>query len=123
MILSNAFEKETTLPREAFESFLKLLAPFAPHMTEELWRDLGNKKSIHNSGWPEYDESKTADENTTIAVQINGKLRATFKTSRGTSKDSLEKTALALDDVKKWMEGKTPKKIIVIQDKLVSIVL
>ncbi|MEK7607677.1 MAG: leucine--tRNA ligase [Patescibacteria group bacterium] len=123
MILSNVFEKENTISKTHFEIFLKLLAPFAPHITEELWCDLGNKKSIHISGWPLADESKIAERSVTIVVQVNGKVRASFTAVRGTSKEGLEKTALDLPDVKKWIGDKKPKRIIVISDKLVSIVV
>ncbi len=123
MILSNAFEKETKIPMADFEIFLKLLAPFAPHVAEELWRDLGNEKSIHVSDWPIIDESKIAEESITIVVQINGKVRASFKTAKGIAKETLEKTAFNLSDVKKWIGDKKPEKVIVVPDKLVSIVI
>jgi len=123
MILSNALEKELILPRNVFETFLKLLAPFAPHVSEEMWRNLGNKKSIHISNWPTADESKMTDKSVTIVVQINGKMRASFDSLRGENKESLERMALSLPDVKKWIGNEVVKKIIVIQDRLVSIVL
>ena len=123
MILSNSFEKEETIPKTDFETFLKVLAPFAPHICEELWHNLGNKKSIHISEWPMVDESKIIKDAITIVVQVNGKVRANFKSVRGTIRENLEKTALNLPDLKKWLAGKKPEKIIVIQDKLVSIVV
>ena len=123
MILSNAFEKEVAVGRGEFEAFLKLLAPMAPHITEELWRDLGNKKSIHTAEWPVADETKLVEATITIMVQINGKTRASFVVSKDASKEELEKTALSLDDVKKWTGNNAPKKIIVIPGKLVSIVV
>jgi leucyl-tRNA synthetase len=123
MILSNAFEKETTVPKVDFESFLKLLAPLAPHITEEIWRNLGNKKSIHLSEWPIADESKLVDATVTIMVQVNGKVRGSFTAGKDATKEELEKVALALDDVKKWVGDKTPDKVIVVPGKLVSLVV
>jgi len=123
MILSNAFEKETNISRKHFESFLKLLAPMAPHITEELWRTLGNKKSIHISEWPVADETKLIETDVTIMVQVNGKTRASFVAPKDASKEELEKTALALDEVKKWVGDKKPEKVIVVPGKLVSIVV
>lgn len=123
MILSNALEKEAVVPRKAFEIFLKLLAPLAPHITEELWRGLGNKKSIHVSEWPVADEAKLEDATLTIIVQVNGKVRATFTATKDTSKEVLEKTALGMDEIKKWIGDKKPEKIIVIPGKLVSLVV
>jgi leucyl-tRNA synthetase len=123
MILSNEFETCETLPRDAYETLLKLLAPFAPHVTEELWADLGNKKSIHVSPWPIADQSKIAEETVTIAVQVNGKTRATFQSAKTASREELEKTALGLDDVKKWLAGKQPRKNIIVPGRLVSLVV
>ncbi|HEY0908040.1 MAG TPA: leucine--tRNA ligase [Candidatus Paceibacterota bacterium] len=123
MILSNAFEKEAAISRADFESFLKLLAPLAPHITEELWQGLGNKKSIHVSEWPVADEAKLKDAMATIVVQVNGKVRASFSAAPDASKESLEKAALALDDVRKWVGDKKPDKIIVVPGKLVSFVI
>ncbi|HEU5114721.1 MAG TPA: leucine--tRNA ligase [Candidatus Paceibacterota bacterium] len=123
MILSNEFEKAPSVPRAAYEALLKLLAPLAPHMAEELWRSLGNKKSIHVSTWPKADESKLVEESVTIVVQVNGKVRGSFEASKNAAKDDLEKAALGLDEVKKWTEGKEIRKIIVVPGKLVSIVV
>jgi leucyl-tRNA synthetase len=122
MILINKLADETTIPRKSFEQFLTILAPFAPHVTEELWQMIGNKKSIHMAPWPTADLSKIADENVTIIVQVNGKVRGSFSASKTTTKDELEKTALNLEDVKKWIGDKKPEKVIVVPGKLVSIV-
>ncbi|MDE1874477.1 MAG: class I tRNA ligase family protein [Patescibacteria group bacterium] len=123
MILLNAFEKEDAVPRADLESFLKLLAPLAPHMTEDVWHELGNKKSIHIAPWPVADETKLEDESVTIVVQVNGKVRASFIVAKGTDKNVLERTALGLADVKKWVGEATPKKVIIVPGKLVSIVV
>ncbi len=122
MILSNAFEKEAAISRADFEMLLKLLAPMAPHIAEELWTALGNKKSIHVSEWPVADEAKMKDSTLTIMVQVNGKTRASFSAAPDASKEALEREAMALEDVKKWLGDKKPDKVIVVPGKLVSIV-
>lgn len=123
MILSNALEKEESLARGTYETFLKLLAPFAPHVAEDIWRGLGNKESIHLSSWPAYDGSKVIDGDATIVVQINGKVRASFSAPKSLDKAGLERAALALDEVKKWVGDKKPEKVIVVPGKLVSVVI
>jgi leucyl-tRNA synthetase len=123
MILSNELEKADAIPRSAYETFLKLLAPFAPHMAEELWHALGNDGSIHTSSWPVADESKLASEEATIAVQVNGKVRATFKASKTATKAELEKIALDMSEVRKWVGENAPEKVIVVPGRMVSIVV
>ncbi len=130
MIALNEIEKSTTdakspvvLSRADFETYLKLLAPFAPHVTEELWTTLGNKKSIHVSEWPKFDPKLIVDDEANIIVQINGKVRASFKIAVNSSEEDLKSAALALPETKKWLEGKTVKKVIVVKGKLVSIVV
>lgn len=123
MILLNKFSDESVVPKADFEKFLKILSPFTPHVTEELWRNLGNKKSIHISPWPVADMSKAEDESVKIIVQVNGKVRASFEAAKVASKDELEKAALGLPEIEKWLEGKKPDKIIVVPGKLVSIVI
>jgi len=123
MTLVNALEKEPVLSRGTYETFLKLLAPFAPHVTEELWRNLGNKSSIHTASWPVADATKMQDSEVTIVVQINGKVRADFKAVKGAAKEDIEKQARALDEVKRWIGTGEIAKVIVVPDKLVSIVV
>jgi leucyl-tRNA synthetase len=122
MIAVNELEKAESLSRPQFETLLKLIAPFAPHVTEELWTTLGNKKSIHISEWPEFDPKLIADEEANIVVQINGKVRASFKVAADSPEEQLRLAALALPEVKKWLEGKQIKKIIVVKSRLISIV-
>ncbi len=123
MVLVNAFEKETALPTEAYHKFLGLLAPFAPHVTDELWTATGGKSSIHRSTWPVYDTSKLQADTMTLAVMVNGKTRATVTISRDASEEAVRTAALALSEVTKWLEGKSPKKVIVVAGKVVSIVV
>ncbi|HEU0081065.1 MAG TPA: class I tRNA ligase family protein [Candidatus Paceibacterota bacterium] len=122
MILSNELERAEAVPRAAYETLLKLVAPFAPHVAEELWASLGNKGSIHVSAWPVADEGKLSGGSAKIVVQVNGKVRASFEAPLDADKASLEATALALDEVKKWVGDKKPTKVIVVPGKLVSIV-
>lgn len=122
MITLNEFETEEKLSKNCFETFLKLLAPFAPHVTEELWAGLGNKKSIHVSSWPVFDETKLEVDEVTIMVQVNGKTRADFKASPKADKETLEKAARDLSAITKWIEGKEIKRVVVVPGKLVNIV-
>ena len=125
MIAANELEKAAaagTLDRGAFESYLKLLAPFAPHVTEELWAQLGNKKSVHISEWPKYDPALIVNDRVTIALQINGKTRGSFAAMAGASKEELEKMAREAPEAKKWLEGKEIKRVVTVPDRLVNIV-
>ena len=122
MIAVNELEKSSGITRSQFEMFLKLLAPFAPHVTDELWTSLGNKRSIHMSSWPEFDSKLAEDSRVTIAVQINGKTRGSFESATDALESDVRATALALPEVIKWTQGKEIKKVIVIKGKIVSIV-
>ncbi len=122
MITVNEIEKVPTLTREDFETLLKLLAPFAPHVADELWSNLGNKKSVHISSWPVFDPKTAEDSTTTIGVQVNGKVRATLKIGLEISENEIKTQVQALPEVKKWLTGKEVKKIIVIKGKIISIV-
>ena len=124
MIAVNEITDNPVSPnRVQFEILLKLIAPFAPHVAEELWYSLGNKKSIHISGWPIFDEALTIEDEANIIVQVNGKVRASFKASKTLKEAELEAQAKAIPEVQKWLEGKSIKKVIVIKGKLVSIVV
>jgi len=124
MIAVNEIEMgPTKINRDQFETLLKLLAPFAPHVTEELWTTLGNKKSIHISEWPKYDPNDTIEKEAHIIVQVNGKMRGSFIADREASEEALKTAALALPEVKKWLEGKEIKKVIVVKGRLISIVV
>ncbi|MEK7213916.1 MAG: class I tRNA ligase family protein [Patescibacteria group bacterium] len=123
MILVNEFEKQSEIDKIDYEILLKLLAPFAPHITEEIWLILGNKKSIHLSSWPKYDESKLVESVFKIMIQINGKVRGQIESNADISDQELEKTAINKPEIKKWIEGKTIKKMIIIKGKLINIVV
>ena len=109
---------------EATEIYLKMLAPVAPHITEELWTNhLGKPYSIHQQMWPQVDEAAAKEDTIEIPVQINGKVRDRITVAADASEDEIKATALASEVVKKYLEGKEPKKVIVAQKRLVSIVV
>lgn len=123
MILLNSFEKTETIEREDFKKFLQILAPFAPHVTEELWNTFEQKDSIHLSPWPMHDPNMIIDETVTLGIQINGKVRAEIEMAFDESEDSVKQKVLALEEIKKWIDGKEIRKFIFIPGKIISIVI
>lgn len=123
MILVNELEKTSEISKENYEILLQLLSPFAPHVTEELWSMLRNKKSIHLSPWPKYDENKFVKNVVDIMIQINGKVRGSLKCPVNTSDSDIQNTATQSPEIKKWIEGKVIKKVIIIKGKLINIVI
>ncbi|OGE83325.1 MAG: hypothetical protein A2846_04980 [Candidatus Doudnabacteria bacterium RIFCSPHIGHO2_01_FULL_49_9] len=122
MILANEIEGKE-INRNEVETLLKLLAPFAPHMTEELWHGLGNKTSIHLEPWPEYDEDLIKEDVMSIAVQVNGKHRSTVKVVATATEDHVKEIALADPNVKKHLEGKEVRKVIYVPEKIINFVI
>jgi leucyl-tRNA synthetase len=123
MILANAIE-EKGIARDDYAKFIQILAPFAPHLAEEIWRDkLGNKESVFKSSWPVFDKELIKDETVNLIVQVNGKLRATISVPAEISQDEAMKLALENENVKKWLEGKEVVKIIFVAGKLLNIVI
>ena len=124
MILLNDFEKHSgAITKKQFESFLKLLSPFAPHLTEELWSQLKNKKTIHKQMWPKYNEKLFKEDYFDLVIQINGKFRAKAKASIGlTEKEAL---VLALKDpsVERYISGKNITKIVFVPNRLINLVI
>ena len=123
MIFINAVYKEDTFPKEYAEGFVKLLNPVAPHIGEELWEMLGHNNTIAFEAWPKYDESKIVEDEKEIAVQVNGKVRATIKIAVDESEESIKEKALEEENVKRHTEGKEIVKMIVIKGKIVNIVV
>lgn len=122
----NAWEKEGSVNKENAEVFAKILAPFAPHLAEEVWHEvLGNKDSIHLSSWPKYDAKLVLKDNVTIAVQVNGKVRGQIEVGVNISgkQDEVEKLAMVDQKISKYIEGKQIKKVIYIPGKILSFVV
>ena len=122
MIFMNEFSKQEKLYMKAWKPFVKMLSVYSPHIGEEFWEKLGNSKTIAYEPWPEWEEALTKDDEITVVVQINSKVRAKIQLSADTSKDDMEKAALSHEKVKEWIEGKNVVKVIVIPGKLVNIV-
>lgn len=122
MIYVNALDKREKVSRKDYESLIIMLAPFAPHISEEVWKNIGHTTSIHKEKWLSFDEKVFSYGSMRIAVQIDGKVRTTFEIKPGFEKELVEKMALDLVEVKKWLEGKSVKKTIYIKDKLISFV-
>ncbi|MFA7216678.1 MAG: leucine--tRNA ligase [Candidatus Paceibacterota bacterium] len=122
MILVNEIEKEKKISKKDFEVFLKILSPFSPHLSEELWSILGNKKSISLEKWPKAVISKMEESEVTIAVQINGKFRAKFRAKKGVKTSEIEELVKGLEEVSKWLKGKKILKVVNIPDILVNFV-
>ncbi len=121
MVFLNAVDKEASLGKSQWERFLILLAPFAPHITEELWSIHGQKKSIHKTAWPGFDEERLKSETVQIAVQINGKTRGETSVAQGADKATQEAAAKAA--VADRLEGKNILRTIVVPGRLVNFVI
>jgi leucyl-tRNA synthetase len=107
---------------EALRTLVLMLAPFAPFLTEELWEQLGGGYSVHQQSWPTYDAAMIVEELVELAVQVNGKVRDRITAAPGTDEATLRETALASPRVQEFLGGRTPKKIVVVPDRLVNIV-
>ena len=108
--------------RFALESLTQILAPFAPHITEELWREMGYNDTVHVGHWPKWDEKYLKSDTMTIIVQVNGKLRAKLELPSDMDKQGVEEAALADENVQKFTNNKPPKKMVYVPGKLVNIV-
>ncbi|MDR2923643.1 MAG: class I tRNA ligase family protein, partial [Treponema sp.] len=123
MIYTNELTKLTEIPRPLWEPLVVMLSAYAPHLGEELWEKLGHKESVSSCSWPVFDEQMTHDDEVTVVVQVNGKIRDKFTAAAGTAKAELEKTALALPGVLRWTEGQAIARVITVPDKLVNVVI
>ena len=121
MILLNDMEKRDVIAANEWATFLQLLAPFAPHMAEELWNDAGNKKSVHIQKWPQYDEKYLVDDEVTYGIQIDGKTRGEVRVATGADKAVVEKAAREV--VAGRLESKRIKRVILVPGRLVNFVL
>ncbi|PRT24947.1 leucine--tRNA ligase [Bacillus wiedmannii] len=120
MVFINDAYKAETLPKEYVEGFVKMIAPVAPHIGEELWSKLGYNETITYASWPTFDESKLVEDEVEIVVQVMGKVRAKLTMSKDASKEEMEQ--LALEAIQDQIEGKTVRKVIVVPGKLVNVV-
>ncbi|MEK9184888.1 MAG: class I tRNA ligase family protein, partial [Patescibacteria group bacterium] len=123
MILANEMDKFEKINQNLYELFLKILSPFAPHITEELWYEIGHKTSIHTGAWPVYNEDKMKDVKSNTVIQVNGKMRAMIEMEINTEESIVVKKALENKDIIKWTEGKTVKKTIFVKNKLINFVV
>ena len=122
MILTNAYDDLDSITKEDYHLLLTLLNPVAPHITEELNESLGYEPLCYEK-WPTYDESKLVETEKEIAVQVNGKVRATITINVNDSEEVVKEKALEQENVKRFTEGKEIVKIIVIKGKIVNIVV
>ena len=122
--LANAVEKAAASRdrADAAATLLRLVAPMAPHLAEEAWAAAGNDGLIADAAWPAVDPAMLVDDEVTIAIQINGKLRDTLVMAKGTSRDVVEAAALASDKIVRLLDGKPPRKVVVVPDRLVNLV-
>lgn len=123
MVLVNEINKVDKLPRQVAEGLVLMTAPFAPHLGEELWEQLGHSDSVAYAAWPEFDEEKTKESSVEVVFQVNGKVRDKQVVSADISKADLEKAALESDKIVSYTAGKSVVKVIVVPGKLVNIVV
>ncbi len=123
MIFVNECEKQESISKEVYINFLKILAPFAPHLADELWSSFGNRNSIHQESWPKVDPKKIASQKVTVAIQVNGKTRATLEIQPDISQEEFKREAMKLPEVQKWIQGKGIKKEIYVPGRIFNLVL
>ena len=117
-------EFEDVIPtKENLETFIKILAPFAPYLTEELWHQLGHKTSIHIDKWPEYDKTLAQKAEFELVVQVNGKVRGKITVPKGIDSKKAEEPAREIPNVKRFLEGKKVKKVIFVKDRLINFIV
>jgi leucyl-tRNA synthetase len=116
-------QHEGPIPKVAMETLALLLAPYCPHLAEEIWERLGGDYSVHQQKWPVADESLIADEQVVVVVCINGKKRDQLVVAAGTDASELERQALALPRIQQWLDGKLVRRVVVVPDRQVNLVL
>lgn len=124
MICINELAQQKCRSRKILEPLLVILAPFAPHIAEELWHSaLGKEGSICDAEWPSHNEEYLREDSVTMAVQFNGKVRFNITVPAGSANDVVQETAINDPAAAKWLEGKTVRKVIVVPSKIVNIVV
>jgi leucyl-tRNA synthetase len=116
-------EKAYEIKKGDYEKFIQILAPFAPHISDEIWHNLDNKKSVHISDWPKYDEDKIVDNKIKIAVQVMGKVRGVFETVRDSKQNEVVTEIQKMPEIQKWLAGKEIIKTIFVPNKIVNFVI
>jgi leucyl-tRNA synthetase len=109
--------------REAMDALVVMLSPMMPHLAEELWQALGRDGLVAHAAWPQADPALLVEDTVTIAVQVQGKLRDTLTVPKDMAKEALEREALASDKIQRILEGQTVKKVIVVPNRIVNIVV
>jgi leucyl-tRNA synthetase len=123
MILVNEIGKAEKVSADIFKNLIIMLAPFAPHLAEEIWEELGNTMSVFKESWPEYDAALAKDENIEVVIQINGKVRDTITVSADANEEEIKSAALQSEKIKSLIGGQEIKKVIVARGKLINIVI
>ena len=123
MVLTNEMEKAEQLAVSDYELLIKLVAPFAPHLSEEIWQRLGHKASIFFENWPKYDKELVKEEKFIFIIQINGKIRDKVEIEKGISREKVEEIVFSREKTQKWIKDKEIKKIIFVPDKLINLVI
>jgi leucyl-tRNA synthetase len=123
MIFVNEATQAATLPRDTAATFVRVLAPYAPHLAEELWSRLGEEGLVAHATWPDYDPALCIDDTVSLVVQVNGKKRDEIAVAKDADRETLERLALASENAQKFIAGKTPRKVIVVPGRLVNIVV
>lgn len=122
MIAVNDLQKLKCNKRAILEPMTVLLAPFAPHISEELWSQLGHSGSIAHEEFPKFEQKYLVEDSKEYPISFNGKMRFTMELPLDMSKDEMEKTVMADERTQKYLDGRTPKKVIVVPGKIVNIV-
>jgi leucyl-tRNA synthetase len=121
MVFTNEMTKAEQRPRALLEPFVLILAPFAPHLAEELWKVLGHQPSVSQQPWPIFDPTLTVSDRLTIPIQVNGKLRTKLDVGADATREQIE--GLARVQIAEWLQGKEPKKVVYVEKKLMNFVI
>ena len=123
MVALNELTSQNSTHRETMDIFTRLIAPFTPHIAEEFWHRLGHEGSVADAEWPKFDDKYLKEDTVKYPVSFNGKTRFTIEVPADSTKEEVEKVAINAPEASKWIEGKTPKKVIVVPGRIVNIVI
>ena len=123
MIYSNYIGDMEQIPTEMMETFLKLLSPFAPHIADEMWEITGHKTTLAFESWPQFDKEKLIASTVTMVISVNGKKRLEIEVSTNATEKEIETMVLGMEKLTPYLQGKTPKKIIIVKNKIINIVV